>query len=124
MVSFPAPDMLSGVKDNLCFQDDGTLIDGQTDTTGNPRALVPYGIQPDPIVSQQAIVATGTTSEDNTRTLVVRQAAYGLSESAITYAERWRDNLIQEISIQEDGTMYGPGIDEEVVGRRRMMWLK
>jgi len=90
------------------------LFDDQTDTTGNPRALAPCGVQPDPIISQQAIVATGANSEDNTRALTARQADCGLSESALTHVEHGRDNLIQEISIREDGAVHGPGIDEEV----------
>jgi len=42
---------------NVC--EDGTIIglEEDEDTTGNSRAIIPCGTQPDPIVSQQAIVS-------------------------------------------------------------------
>jgi len=64
--------------------------------------MVPYGAQPDPIVSQQAIVTThaGPTAEDSTNTLVVHQTPYGLRNLALTYAGCAMDNPIQGISFQ------------------------
>jgi len=40
-------------------REDGTIIglEEDEDTTGNPLAIIPYGTQPDPIVSQQAIIS-------------------------------------------------------------------
>jgi len=46
--------------------------------------MVPFGVQPDPIVSQQAIVTTpsDSTGENNANTLVVHQNSYGLRGSS------------------------------------------
>jgi len=119
MVNLGGTDTLSDTSNNphhTGIREDGTFIEDQVDATGNSLAMVPYGAQPDPIVSQQAIVTThtGPTTDDSTNNLVVHQTLYGLRNSAWTYAGRAVDNPIRGISFREDGTMYGPGIDEEV----------
>jgi len=121
MVNYGGTDMLSDASNNphrTGIREDGTFIEDQVDATGNSLAMIPYGDQPDPIVSQQAIVTThtGSTTENSTNALVVHQTPYGLRNSALTYAGRAVDNPVQGISFREDGTMYGPGIDEEVPG--------
>jgi len=44
---------------HMDVREDGTIIglEEDEDTTGNPLAIIPYGTQPDPIVSQQAIIS-------------------------------------------------------------------
>jgi len=117
----PATDMLSDASNNphhAGIREDGTFIEDQVDATGNLLAMIPHGAQPDPVVSQQAIVTThtGPATEDSTNALVIHQTPYGLRNSAWTYAGHTVDNPIRAISFREDGTMYGPGIDEEVRG--------
>jgi len=115
--------MLSNVSKNshhTGIREDGTFIglEDHVDATGNSSAIIPYGAQPDPIVSQQAIVTThtGPTAEDSTNALVVHQTPCGLRNLSLTYTGRAADNPIQGISFWEDATMYEPGIDEEVYG--------
>jgi len=117
----PATDMLSDANNNphhTGIREDGTFIEDQVDATGNSLDMIPCGAQPDPIVSQQAIVTThaGPVTEDSTTALVVHQTPCGLRNLAWTYAGCAVDNPIRGISFREDGTMYGPGIDEEVRG--------
>jgi len=95
-------------------REDGTFegLDGDA----NSRAMVPYDAQPDPIVSQQAIVAAAPRElalESNVSTLAVRRTSYGLRTSASNYARRMiEEDPTREVFIREDGTMYGPGIDK------------
>ena len=95
-------------------REDGTFegLDGDA----NSRAMVPYDAQPDPIVSQQAIVAAAPRElvvESNASTLAVRRTSYGLRTSASNYARRMiEEDPTREVFIREDGTMYGPGIDK------------
>jgi len=90
---------------------DGTFtgLDGDT----NSRAMVPFGVQPDPIVSQQAIVTAprGSMEGDSANTLVVHQASYGLRNPASSCAGRTTDSPIPGVFFQEDGTMHGPRIN-------------
>jgi len=93
---------------------DGTFkgLDGDA----NSRAMVPYDVQPDPIVSQQAIVAAAPRElavGNSANTLAARQTSYGLRSSASNYARRMiKEDPTREVFIREDGTMYGPGIDK------------
>jgi len=100
------------------IREDGTFtgLDGDA----NSRALVPFGVQPDPIVSQQAIVTTpsGSTGENNTNTLVVHRNSYRLRESASNYARLMTESPTPEVFTREDGTLYGPGIDKKVEKRQ------
>jgi len=93
------------------IREDGTFtgLDGDA----NSRAMVPYGVQPNPIVSQQAIVTApnGSTEGDSANTLVVRQASYGLRDPTSSYAGRTTDSPIPGVFFREDGAMYGPRID-------------
>jgi len=79
------------------IREDGTFtgLDGDA----NLCALVPFGVQPDPIVSQQAIVTTpsGSTGENNANTLVVHQNSYRLRESASNYARRATESPTPEV---------------------------
>jgi len=78
--------------------------------------MVPYDVQPDPMVSQQAIVAAaprGLAVGNSANTLAVRQTSYRLRTSASNYARRMiEEDPTREVFIREDGTMYGPGIDK------------
>jgi len=93
-------------------REDGTF-EG-LDEDANSRAMVPYDVQPDPIVSQQAIVASAPRElavGNSANTLAVRQTSYGLRTSASNYARRMiEEDPTREVFIREDGTMYGPGI--------------
>jgi len=97
---------LDSIPCHTGIRDDGTFtgLDGDA----NSRAMVPFGVQPDPIVSQQAIVTApqGSTEGDSANTLVVRQASYGLRNPASSYAGRTTDSPIPGVFFQEDGTMY------------------
>jgi len=111
VVSYGGTDMLSDASNNphrTGIREDGAFIEDQVDATGNSLAMILYSAQPDPIVSQQAIVTThaGSATEDSTNALVVHQTPYGLRNSALTYAGRAVDNPVQGISFQEDGTMF------------------
>jgi len=83
------------------------------DGDANLRAMVPCGVQPDPIISQQAIVTApnGPTEGDSASTLVIRQASYGLRDPTSSYAGRTTDSPIPGVFFREDGTIYGPRID-------------
>jgi len=61
------------------------------DGDANSRAMVPYDVQPDPVVSQQAIVAAAPRElalENSANTLAVRRTSYRLRTSASNYARR------------------------------------
>jgi len=79
--------------------------------------MVPYDVQPDPIASQQAIVVAaprGPTVEHTVSTLAACQTSHGLRTSASNYARSMAEEIpTPEVFFQEDGTMYGPGIDEK-----------
>jgi len=51
-------------------REDGTFagLEDDKDATGNPRAIIPCGVHPDPVVSQHAVVPYAG------RTIVPRQA--------------------------------------------------
>jgi len=51
--------------------------------------------------------------ENNANTLVVRRTSYGLRNSASNYARRTAESSTPEVFIQEDGALYGPGIDKK-----------
>jgi len=97
------------------IREDGTFdgLDGDT----NSRVMIPYDVQPDPIASQQAIVVAAPrrpTVENSVSTLAVRRTSYGLRTSASNYARSMaEESPTPEVLFQEDGTMYGPGIDEK-----------
>jgi len=78
-------------------REDGTFtgLDGDA----NSRAMVPFGVQPDPVVSQQAIVTTpsDSTGENNANTLVVHRNSYGLRGSASNYARRTAESPTPEV---------------------------
>jgi len=76
-------------------REDGTLegLDEGTNSRrySSSRAMVPYDVQPDPIVSQRAIVPSAPRElavGNNASTLAVRQTSYGLRTSASNYARR------------------------------------
>jgi len=105
-------------------REDGTF-EGLDEGTNSRRyssscAMVPYDVQPDPIVSQRAIVTSAPRElalGNNANTLAARRTSYGLRTSASNYARRTIEmDPTREVFTQEDGTMYGPGIDrtEEV----------
>jgi len=97
------------------IREDGTF-DG-LDGNANSHALVPYDARPDPVVSQQLIVATtsrGSAVENSTNTLTVRRASYGLRTSASNFIRHTSgESPTPEIFFREDGTMYGLGIDKK-----------
>jgi len=95
----------TGISEDSTF----TGLDGDA----NSRAMVPFGVQPDPIVSQQVIVTapSGTTEGDSANTLVVHQASYGLRDPASSYDGCTTDSPIPGVFFREDGTMYGPRIN-------------
>jgi len=103
--NIPSP---TGVREDGTFEG----LDGDA----NSRAMVPYDVQPDPIVSQQAIVASAPRElavGNSANTLAMRRTSYGLRTSASNYARRMiEDDPTREVFIREDGTMYGPGIDK------------
>jgi len=69
------------------IREDGTFVGLDGDT--NSRAMVPYNVQPDPIVSQQPIVVAAPRRpmvENSVSTLAVRRTSYGLRTSASNYA--------------------------------------
>jgi len=78
--------------------------------------MAPYDVQPDPIVSQQAIVAAAPRElavENSANTVAIRRTSYGLRTSASNYARRMiEEDPTREVFFQEDGTMYGPGVDK------------
>jgi len=108
--NIPSP---TGVREDGTFEglDEGT----NSRRYSSSHAMVPYGVQPDPIVSQRVIVASAPRElavGNNTNTLAVRRTSYGLRTSASNYARRTIEmDPTREVFTREDGTMYGPGID-------------
>jgi len=108
--NIPSP---TGVRKDGTFEglDEGT----NSRRYSSSHAMVPYGVQPDPIVSQRAIVASAPRElavGNNANTLAVRRTSYGLRTSASNYARRTIEmDPTREVFTREDGTMYGPGID-------------
>jgi len=105
---------IANIPNHTGVREDGTFegLDGNA----NSRALVPYDVQPDPIAGQQAIVVAAPRElavENSANTLAVRRTSYGLRTSASNYARRMiEEDPTREVFFQEDGTMYGPGIDK------------
>jgi len=96
--NIPSP---AGVREDGTFEG----LDGDA----NSRAMAPYDVQPDPIVSQQAIVASAPRElavGNSVNTLAVRRTSYGLRTSASNYARRMiEEDPTREVFIQEDGVM-------------------
>jgi len=101
-----AVDMYEG----LGAREDGTyanLSDGDKDATGNPQAIVSYDAQPDPVVSQRAVVpyaeraaVTSGTTLHNAR---LNTARYGRRNNFTTPSVQYR----------EDGTIARLDSDDE-----------
>jgi len=91
--------------------DDGTIIGlkEDEDTTGDPHAIIPYSTQPDPIVSQQAIVSYARrtvvpcTMEDNAN------RPQGSASGTIVRARN-----TAQVSLREDGDVCGLDSDKEI----------
>jgi len=78
--NIPSP---TGVREDGTFEG----LDGDA----NSRAMVPCDVQPDPIVSQQAIVAAAPRElvvGNSANTLAIHRTSYGLRTSASNYARR------------------------------------
>jgi len=105
--------VVGDIPNHTGIREDGTFhgLDGNA----NSRAMVPYDARPDPVVSQQSIVATTPRRPavgNSTDTITVRQASYGLRTSASNFIRRTsEESPIPEIFTREDGTTYGPGVD-------------
>jgi len=108
--SLPTNWLVAGdIPSHTGVREDGTFegLDGNA----NSRAMVPYDARPDPVVSQQSIVAT-TPRDSATGTITVRQASYGLRTSASNFIRRTsEESPALQIFTREDGTIYGPGVD-------------
>jgi len=106
---------MGSIPDHTGIREDGTF-DG-LDGDANSRAFVPYDVRPDPIVSQQTIVAAtpgGPAIENSTNTLAMRQSSCGLRTSASNFARHTAgESPTPEVLFREGGTMYGPSIDEK-----------
>ena len=91
--------------------EDGTItgLEEDEDTTGNPRALIPYSTQPDPIVSQQAIVSYAGRKIVPRTTKDSANRPQGSTSGTIVRAR----NTVQ-VSLREDGTLCGLNSDEEI----------
>jgi len=101
-----AVDMYEG----LDAREDGTyanLSDGDEDVTGNSQAIVPYDAQPDPVVSQRAVVPyaerTAVPSSVTLHNARLNTARYGRRNNFITPSAQFR----------EDGTVAGLNLDDE-----------
>jgi len=91
--------------------EDGTFtgLKEDKDTTGNPLAIVPYSAQPDPIVSQQAIVSYARCTIVSHATEDSANRLQGSTSGTIVQA----CNTVQ-VSLQEDGTLCGRDSDQEI----------
>jgi len=102
--------VLADAYGGLDAREDGTytnLLDGDEDATGNSQAIVPYDAQPDPVVSQRAVVPYAE------RTVVPSSTT--LHNARLNTARRGRRNNFTTPSVQycEDGTVVGLDSDDE-----------
>jgi len=95
---------------HIDVREDGTFVglEDDEDATGNPSAIVPYDVRPDPIVSQHAVAPHAE------RTIVTLQTEDNADESQ----EDTTDALVQvhtppQAHCREDRTLAGLESDEE-----------
>jgi len=94
------------------LNEDGTyadLSDGDEDTTSNPQAIVPYVVQPDPVVSQRAVVPyaerTVVTSATTLHNARLNTARYGRRNNPATSSVQHREDGVV-VGLDSDNKEY------------------